>query len=55
MVIRIINTYEQYRVCLAEVERLAVEDPEMASPEGARLESLAKLVEDYELERLFPN
>lgn len=45
---RIIKTDEQYRAFLAEVERLAEQDPDPQSPEGARLEVLAKLVEDYE-------
>lgn len=48
MDIRIIKTEEQYRQYLAEVERLAAEDPDPTSAEGARLELLAKLVEDYE-------
>jgi HTH-type transcriptional regulator/antitoxin HigA len=50
---RIIKTDEQYRACLAEVERLAGLDPEPESHEGARLELLAKLVEDFERQR-FP-
>lgn len=45
---RIIKTDEQYRRFLAEVERLAVLDPEPDSGEGARLELLASLVEMYE-------
>lgn len=48
MEIRIIKTDEQYRHFLAEVERLAGEDPDPASDDGIRLELLAKLVEDYE-------
>src|SRR5256885_1344509 len=48
MDIRIIKTDEQYQEYLAEVARLAGEDPDPASAEGARLELLAKLVEDYE-------
>lgn len=48
---RIIKTDEQYRDFLAEVERLAIEDPDPASDDGARLELLAKLVSDYEKER----
>lgn len=48
---RIIKTEEQYRRALGEVERLAAEDPDSDSPEGARLELLAKLVEDYEKAR----
>jgi HTH-type transcriptional regulator/antitoxin HigA len=45
---RIIKTDEQYRRFLAEVERLAVLDPDPDSGEGARLELLAMLVEMYE-------
>jgi HTH-type transcriptional regulator/antitoxin HigA len=48
MDIRIIKSDEQYREYLTEVERLAGEDPDPASADGARLELLAKLVEDYE-------
>jgi HTH-type transcriptional regulator/antitoxin HigA len=48
---RIIKTDEQHRLYLREVERLAVNDPDPATAEGARLELLAKLVEDYELQR----
>jgi HTH-type transcriptional regulator/antitoxin HigA len=45
---RIIKKEEQYRETLAEVSRLAVSDPSLDSDDGARLELLAKLVEDYE-------
>jgi len=45
---RIIKTDEQYRAYLAEIERLAAEDPDLESPAGLRLELLAKLTEDYE-------
>lgn len=48
---RIIKTEEQYRRFLLEVERLAAIDPDPDSRDGARLELLAKLVEDYEKER----
>ena len=48
---RIIKTEEQYRAFLAEVERLAGDDPAPATSDGDRLELLAKLVEDYEKER----
>lgn len=47
----IIKTEEQYRRALAAVEQLAAEDPPADSPAGARLELLAKLVEDYEKTR----
>lgn len=48
---KIIKTEQQYRAYLAEVERLASEDPAPRTPDGDRLELLAKLVEDYEKER----
>jgi HTH-type transcriptional regulator/antitoxin HigA len=48
---RIIKNEAQYRAALAEVERLAAEDPTAGSADGDRLELLAKLVEDYEKER----
>lgn len=48
MELRIIKTDEQYRRALAEIEKLAVHDPDPDSTNGARLELLAKLVEDYE-------
>lgn len=48
---RIIKTEKQHREALAEVERLAAADPAMGSPDGDRLELLAKLVEDYEKQR----
>lgn len=51
MDIRIIKTDEHYQEALAEVARLAESDPALDSPEGARLELLAKLVEDYEKNR----
>ena len=51
MELRIIKTEEQYRRSLGEVERLAAQDPDPDSAEGARLELLAKLVEDYEKSR----
>ncbi|MBK7334283.1 MAG: transcriptional regulator [Betaproteobacteria bacterium] len=50
---RIIKTEEQYRRYIDEVARLAAIDPDAESDEGARLELLAKLAEDYEKER-FP-
>lgn len=48
---RIIKTDKQYRAYLADVERLAADDPSLDTPDGDRLELLAKLVEDYEKER----
>lgn len=51
MDIRIIKTDEQYRKALEEVGRLAEKDPVPESTDGARLELLAKLVEDYEKDR----
>ena len=53
MDVRIIKTDEQYRHFQAEVARLAGEDPEPNSEAGARLEVLAKLLEDYE-KAVFP-
>ena len=53
MELRIIKTKAQHRGALAEVERLAMDDPRLGTPDGDRLELLAKLVEDYERER-FP-
>jgi HTH-type transcriptional regulator/antitoxin HigA len=51
MDIRIIKTDEQHQKALAEVGRLAEKDPLPESIDGARLELLAKLVEDYEKDR----
>lgn len=48
---KIIKTDDQYRAYLAEVDRLATDDPAPGTPDGDRLELLAKLVEDYEKER----
>jgi len=48
---KIIKTEVQYRAYLAEVDRLAADDPAAGTPAGNRLELLAKLVEDYEKER----
>ena len=48
---RIIKTEEQYRRYLDEVTRLAANDPDADTDDGARLELLAKLVEDYEKTR----
>lgn len=45
---RIIRTDDQYQYFRTEVEKLAVLDPDPESPQGLRLELLAKLVEDYE-------
>ena len=47
----IIKTDEQHKVFLVEVERLTALDPDPESPEGLRLELMAKLVEDYEKTR----
>ena len=51
MELKLIKTVSQYRAYLAVVERLAAEDPVPGTPDGDRLELLAKLVEDYEKER----
>jgi len=50
MDIRVIKTKQQYRRYLEEVDRLVALDPDPRTAEGARLELLAKLVEDYEKE-----
>jgi len=46
--VRIIKSKDQYKHYLSAVEHLAGLDPDHDSPEGARLELLAKLIEDYE-------
>ena len=48
MDIRIVKTKQQYRRYLEVVDRLVALDPDPRTAEGARLELLAKLVEDYE-------
>ena len=48
---KIIKTEAEYRAYLSEIEQLATQDPLPGTPEGDRLELLAKLVEDYELVR----
>jgi len=50
MELRIIKTDEEHRRYLEEAQRLAKGDPEPRSKDGARLELLAKLVDDYERE-----
>jgi HTH-type transcriptional regulator / antitoxin HigA len=51
MDLRIIKTDEQHRRYLEEARRLAKADPDPESGEGARLELLAKLIDDYEKAR----
>jgi HTH-type transcriptional regulator / antitoxin HigA len=51
--IRLVKTDKQYRRYLAEISKLITKDPVSTSTAGARLELLAKLVEDYEKVR-FP-
>jgi HTH-type transcriptional regulator/antitoxin HigA len=51
MELRIIKTEEQHRRYLEEARRLARKDPDPGSPQGARLELLGKLIDDYEKER----
>lgn len=51
MELRIIKTDEQHRRYLEEARRLARGDPAPNSNEGARLELLAKLIDDYERDR----
>ncbi len=48
---KIIKTADQYQAFLDEVDRLASTDPVPGTPDGDRLELLAKLVEDYEKSR----
>jgi HTH-type transcriptional regulator / antitoxin HigA len=48
---RIIKTDEQHRRYLEEARRLAKGDPEPESGDGARLQLLAKLIDDYERAR----
>ncbi len=50
---KIIKTEDEYRACLAEINRLATDDPAPGTADGDRLELFAKLVEDYEKAR-FP-
>ncbi len=52
---KIVKTEKQYRAALAVVEQLAGDDPVPGTPEGDRLELLAKLVEDYEKARFVFN
>lgn len=49
--IKVVKNEVQYRAYLEEIERLAASDPDLETPEGTRLELLAKLVEDYEKQR----
>ena len=49
----VIKTESQHCQALAEVERLALDDSPRGSPDGDKLELLAKLVEGYEKVR-FP-
>lgn len=51
MELKIIKTEADYRAYLGEVERLALADPSPDSAEGAQLEVLALLVEEYEKAR----
>ena len=50
MELKIINTEDQYKKSLEEVERLIAIDPIPGIPEADRLELLAKLIEIYEKE-----
>ena len=51
MELRIIKTRAQHRRYLEEARRLMRHDPDPRTPAGARLELLAKLIDDYEKER----
>ena len=48
---KIVKTEKQYHSYLAEVERLAVNDPAPGTRDGDSLQLLAKLVEAYEKQR----
>ena len=55
MELRIIKNEQQYEDYVDQVAQLAARDPDVESPDGARLELLAKLVDDYERETIeFP-
>ena len=49
--IKVVKNDTQYRKYLEVIERLVIGDPHSETPEGARLELLAKLVSDYEKAR----
>ena len=51
MELKLIKTQTEYHSYRGEVERLALADPSPESAEGARLEVLALLVEEYEKAR----
>jgi len=51
MELRIIKSEAQHRRYLEEARRLVKADPAPESDDGARLELLAKLIDDYERER----
>jgi HTH-type transcriptional regulator/antitoxin HigA len=51
MELRIIKSEAQHRRYLEQARRLAKADPAPGSDDGARLELLAKLIDDYEAER----
>jgi HTH-type transcriptional regulator/antitoxin HigA len=48
MELRIIKTDAEHRRYLEEARKLVARDPDPATPEGARLELMAKLIDDYE-------
>lgn len=51
MELRVIKSQEQYHRYLEEARQLVRRDPDPRTPEGARLELLALLIEDYEKKR----
>jgi HTH-type transcriptional regulator/antitoxin HigA len=51
MELRVIKSQEQYHRYLEEARALVRRDPDPQTPEGARLELLALLIEDYEKKR----
>ena len=50
---RVIKSESEYKIAIAEVERLIALDPEPATPDAERLDLLAMLIEAYEKKR-FP-
>lgn len=50
---RVIKSEKEYKIAIAEVERLIALDPEPSTPDAERLDLLAMLIETYEKKR-FP-
>ncbi len=51
MELRVIKSEKEYKIALAEVERLITLDPELGTPDADRLDLLAMVVETYEKKR----